>query len=55
MSVVIIIAVAIYVLGITCIVAGWRWSLNDGEPAEWGLCAVVALLWPLLLVGGVLG
>lgn len=55
MSAWIIAAIAVYVLGATCIVAAWRWSLNEGEPGEWCMCAVVALLWPLLAVVGALG
>lgn len=50
-----IILASVYVLGAVGIVAIWRWSLLEGELPMWGMCAVVALLWPLLLVGGLLG
>jgi hypothetical protein len=50
-----IIAAAIYLLGAAFIVAAWAYGSKGEEDRMWRWCAVAALLWPLLLVGGLLG
>lgn len=49
-----LIAGGIYVAVALIIVALWNYGSDGEKDREWGLCAVTALLWPLLLIGGLL-
>jgi hypothetical protein len=49
-----LIACVVYFIVAALIVAFWNYGSCDEDDREWGLCAVVAVLWPLWLIGGVL-
>ena len=48
-----LVASLVYVVGVAGFVLLWARGHRHGEDPEWGLCACLAILWPLILLQGI--